>query len=122
MRTIRKRWMPPASGARQLELALGAAIQKERSMKRGVALTLGVAGGVCLITASAIHRNLLLTVAPAAAGLLGSSAALWITSKNRRTSENTRFGFQPQLQDGKSIPSDTLSREIQGRLHLLDSE
>jgi hypothetical protein len=114
--------MPPASGARQLELALGAAIQKERSMKRGVALTLGVAGGVCLITASAIHRNLLLTVAPAAAGLLGSSAALWITSKNRRTSGNARFGSQPQLQDGMSIPSDGLSSEIQGRLHLLDSE
>ncbi len=114
--------MPPDSGARQLELALGAAIQKERSMKRGVALTLGVAGGVCLITASAIHRNLLLTVAPAAAGLLGYSAALWTTSKNRRVRRNSPLELQPQLQDGKSMLSESFREDVQGRLHFLDSE
>jgi hypothetical protein len=113
---------PPGSGARQLELAFGEALRKERSMKRGVALTLGVAGGVCLIAASAIHRNLLVTVAPAAAGLLGSSAALWVTSQNRRNKGNPPLAFRDQLQDSEHIPSDTLNKHVQGKLQLLDSE
>ena len=83
MRHIRKRWVQPAAGARQLELALGVMLSKNTIRKRGIAFTLAVAGGVCIITASAIHRNLLLTVAPVVAGLLGCSAALWVTSKNR---------------------------------------
>ena len=84
MRRITKRWMRRDGETKQLELALGRAFQTERSKKQGVALTLGFAGAVCLITASVIHRNLLVTVAPAAAGLLGCSAAMWVTSKNKR--------------------------------------
>lgn len=101
MRHIAKRWMPLGGGeARQLELALGRAFQAQKSKKQCVALALGVAGGVCLITASAIHRNLLLAVAPAAAGLLGCSAALWMTNKNGRGITDLPHAFLTQ------VPSD----------------
>lgn len=84
MRRIAKRWMPAGGRSRQLELELGPTQPKEKSRKQGIAFTLAVAGGVSLITAGAIHRHLILAVAPAAAGLLGCSAALWVTSNNRR--------------------------------------
>ncbi len=97
--------MPPGGEARQLELALGRTFQTVRSKKQGVALTLVIAGGVCLITASAIHRNLLLTVAPVAAGLLGFSAALWMTNKNGRGTSNVPTALLTQVPSNESVPT-----------------
>ncbi len=103
---------------RQLELSLGGALQKERSKNRGVAITLGFAGGVCLIAASAIHRNLLLTVAPAAAGLLGCSAALWITNRKRQGKMNA----STQVQSNEKTHRHSQTKMLQINLDILDNK
>ena len=118
MRYITKKFIPPELIARQPEFSAGEAVQKERIKKRGMALTLGFAGGVCLITASTIHRNLLLTVAPAAAGLLGCSAVLWVKCKNGRGTEQVPPAFLVQVPSGNKTHHDTSAGMPEVRLEM----
>ena len=84
MRYISKRFNPPARKAKQLELVIGDMEKRKRIDSKGLALSLAVAGGVCLVTATMIHRTLLMIVGPVGVGLLGGATTILSRNKKRK--------------------------------------